>query len=158
MVTIEDARKVGVVQSWWFLFRYASPFVGPGSFSSIHWMYPRPLCMHHSGGAMWQSSCLCHAHQKMIRANCLNLKRYLPYLQLVRTQVAQKMEEKNWLIFGAADHNLRIEMSTFIPIHEAWYGYPWTQVSFPIAYGWGLEMFSAQRRNGLANMYWMYLI
>lgn len=63
---------------------------------------------------------------------------YTPYTALMRTQLSRRTESKIRLVFGAADHNLRIESTVMDPIYKGWYKRRLNPTN-RIAYGWGLQ-------------------
>lgn len=76
-----------------------------------------------------------------------NQRAYTPYLGFTRSQLSTLDKPKERLVFGAADHNLRIECSLTYPFNDwlKWnsaYGYDYSFV-----YGWDLSRYQDFRRN-----------
>jgi hypothetical protein len=74
-----------------------------------------------------------------------NLDAYSPYLLFSRTHLSQFDAHKQRIVFGSADHNLRIDCSLTYPLNE-WMRYnSATFIDYTYIYGWNLNRYTEWR-------------
>lgn len=73
------------------------------------------------------------------------IKLYSPYTAFARTQLSKLDKPKERLVFGAADHNLRIECSFAYILNGYMKHYSSCGTHYPFIYGWDLNRYAGFR-------------